>query len=101
MLVEEVFTEFTDAPTAVVNGDPGASNIRITATGQVGLLDWDESRVDVTWHDLSNLGVSILESREHQRALALSHAWEAANAWIAEPEYAAIRLSQLKQSRKP
>ena len=101
VLVEAVFAEFTDAPTAVVHGDPDASNIRITATGQVGLLDWDESRVDVTWHDLSNLGVSILESREHQRALALSDAWEAANAQITEPEYAAIRLSQLKQSRKP
>ena len=98
-LVEAVFAEFTDIPTAVVHGDPGASNIRMTATGQVGLLDWDESRVDAIWHDLSNLGVSVLDQDEHQRALALSDAWEAANAWTAEPNYAAARLARLRQSR--
>ena len=98
-LVESVFAEFTDVPTAVVHGDPGASNIRMTAKGQVGLLDWDESRVDVTWHDLSNLGVPVLAHGEHQRALALSDAWEAANAWTAEPGYASTRLAQLKQRR--
>lgn len=98
-LVESVFAEFIDAPTAVVHGDPGASNIRMTATGQVGLLDWDESRVDVTWHDLSNLGVPVLAHGEHHRALALSDAWEAANAWTAEPSYASTRLAELKQRR--
>ena len=98
-LVEAVFAEFRDVPTAVVHGDPGASNIRMTATGQVGLLDWDESRVDVIWHDLSNLGVSVLDEDEHQRALALSDAWEAANAWTAEPNYASTRLARLKRRR--
>ncbi len=98
-LVQAVFAEFADEPTAVVHGDPGASNIRMTLTGQVGLLDWDESRVDITWHDLSNLGVAILEPRQHQRALTLSDAWEAANAWTAEPAYAATRLARLKQRR--
>lgn len=97
-LVEAVFAEFTGIPTAVVHGDPGASNIRMTATGQVGLLDWDESRVDVIWHDLSNLGVSVLDRDEHQRALALSDAWEAANAWTAEPDYALTRLARLTSS---
>lgn len=98
-LVESVLAEFTDVPTTVVHGDPGASNIRMTETGQVGLLDWDESRVDVIWHDLSNLGVPVLAYGEHQRALALSDAWEAANAWTAEPGYASTRLAQLKQRR--
>lgn len=98
-LVEAVFAEFTDIPTAVVHGDPGAPNIRMTATEQVGLLDWDESRVDAIWHDLSNLGVSVLDQDEHQRALALSDAWEAANAWTAEPNYASARLARLRQSR--
>ena len=55
--------------------------------------------VDVTWHDLSNLGVPVLANGEHQRALALSDAWEAANAWTAEPGYASKRLAQLKQRR--
>ncbi len=98
-LVEEVFADFTNVPTAVVHGDPGASNIRMTPTGEVGLLDWDESRVDVTWHDLSNLGVAFLEADQHQRAQTLSDAWEAANAWAAEPDYAAMRLARLKQRR--
>ena len=98
-LVEAVFETFADAPTAVVHGDPGASNIRMTATGQVALLDWDESRVDVTWHDLSNLGVAVLEPREHRRALELSDAWEAANAWVTEPDYASARLERLRQQR--
>ncbi|MEP4591379.1 MAG: phosphotransferase [Ilumatobacter sp.] len=97
--VESVFVKFSDVPTAVVHGDPSASNIRMTATGQVGLLDWDESRVDLAWHDLSNLGVPVLAHVEHQRALALSHAWEAANAWTAEPGYASTRLAQLEQRR--
>lgn len=98
-LVEAVFAEFADVPTAVVHGDPGTSNIRMTATDQVGLLDWDESRVDVTWHDLSNLGVAVLEQREHRRAISLSNAWEATNAWITEPDYASARLERLEQHR--
>ena len=98
-LVEAVFEGFVGVPTAVVHGDPGASNIRMTATGQVGLLDWDESRVDVIWHDLSNLGVSVLEGEVHQRAQLLSDAWEAANGWTTEPAYAAARLARLKQRR--
>jgi len=60
----------------------------------VWLLDWDESRVDVTWHDLSNLGVQVLDDHEHARAQVLSHAWEAVNAWTAEPEYARHRYRQ-------
>ncbi len=98
-LVEAVFATFGDVPTAVVHGDPGPSNIRMTATGEVGLLDWDESRVDVIWHDLSNLGVQVLDQHEHRRARALSDAWEAVNAWTTEPEYASARLARLKQHR--
>ena len=55
--------------------------------------------VDVTWHDLSNLVPSILELREHQRALAPSDAWEEANAWTAELNYASMRLGRLNQPR--
>lgn len=94
-LVAEVFGRFGDVPTAVVHGDPGPSNIRIAADGRVGLLDWDEARVDLTWHDLSNLGIQILDDREHRRAQDLSNAWEAVNAWTAEPDYAMDRLRQL------
>jgi Ser/Thr protein kinase RdoA (MazF antagonist) len=94
-LLVEVFESFDDVPVSLIHGDPGASNIRITEDGRVGLLDWDESRVDVVWHDLSNLGVQVLSDEDHARAVRLSDTWEAANAWIAEPDYARQRLAQL------
>lgn len=81
---------------SVVHGDPGAPNIRIDDDGRVGLLDWDESRVDVVFHDLSELGVQVLYDDDHRRAVRLSHAWEAANAWHLEPEYARNRLKRLQ-----
>ncbi len=94
-LVLEVFASFGGVPMSLIHGDPMGSNIRITASGDVGLLDWDESRVDLTWHDLSNLGVSVLDEDSHRRALRLSDAWEAVNAWTCEPEYARTRLANL------
>ncbi len=94
-LVLEVFASFDDVAVSLIHGDPGRSNIRITDQGEVGLLDWDESRVDVTWHDLSNLGVIVLDSEAHRRANQLSDAWEAINAWTAEPDYARVRLQNL------
>jgi Ser/Thr protein kinase RdoA (MazF antagonist) len=94
-----VFEEFSDVETSVIHGDPGPSNIRIGLDGRIGLLDWDESRVDVVVHDLSNLGVQVLSDDEHGRALELSDAWEAANAWTTEPDYARRRLADLRQRR--
>ncbi len=95
--IEAVFDEMDDVPLAVVHGDPGPENIRIGADGSVGLLDWDESRVDLTWHDLSNLGIQILDDDDHRRAQLLSHAWEVANGWLEEPEYARRRLMLLRR----
>ncbi len=93
-----VFRSFRMAETAVVHGDPWGPNIRITDDGRVGLLDWDESRVDVTWHDLSNLGVPVLPPQAHAQAERLSHAWETANGWVSEPTYAIGRLAELQAS---
>lgn len=98
-VIEAVLTDFVDAPTAVVHGDPGPSNLRITAADRVALLDWDESRVDVTWHDLSNLAVRVLAPDQHRRAVDLSDAWEAVNGWCVEPVYAAQRLANLRRRR--
>jgi Ser/Thr protein kinase RdoA (MazF antagonist) len=91
-----VFAEFADAPASVVHGDPAASNIRMTDDGRVGLLDWDESRVDILLHDLSNLGVQVLNDPDRLHAQRLSHAWEAVNAWTVEPAYALQRLQNLR-----
>jgi len=90
-----VFSQWVGAPTAVVHGDVGAPNLRVTADGAIGFLDWDESRVDITAHDLSPLGVQVLDDAEHTAATRLSHAWEAANGWTAEPDYARRRLAEL------
>jgi Ser/Thr protein kinase RdoA (MazF antagonist) len=80
---------------AVVHGDPGPGNTRVTADGRIGLLDFDESRVDVCSHDLANLGVVVLDRPRHARAQLLSDAWETVNAWRTEPAYARRRLGAL------
>jgi Ser/Thr protein kinase RdoA (MazF antagonist) len=96
-----VFASMTDAPTSLIHGDPGPSNIRLDDDHRVWLLDWDESRVDVTWHDLSGLGVQVLPDDEHRRAQLLSNAWEAANGWVVEPGYARGRYELLLRSMRP
>lgn len=94
-VVLAVFASVADAPVSLIHGDPGPSNLLLDDAGRVWLLDWDESRVDVTWHDLSNLGIRVLPDDRHRRALALSHAWEAVNAWTVEPDYARRRYDAL------
>ncbi len=90
-----VFEAMGDVDTAIVHGDPGAGNVRLLDDGRVGFLDWDECRVDLVWHDLSNLGVTVLTEAEQARAERLSHAWEAINGWTIEPEYARRRFDAL------
>ena len=85
----------------VIHGDPGPSNIRLADDGSVGLIDFDESRVDVTCLDLANLGVQILDDEQHQLALDLADAWEAVNGWISEPGYARRRWQTLQARRNP
>lgn len=76
-----------DGEPTVIHGDPCAANIRI-AGDRVGFLDWDEARVDHPWLDLADIpGLDV-----PPEATAAIHAWEAANAWLLEPEYARRRL---------
>jgi Ser/Thr protein kinase RdoA (MazF antagonist) len=85
------------APEAVVHGDPGPANIRITPAG-VGLLDWDESRVDATDLDLAQLpGIDLPPDRLAVARTAVT-AWEAANGWTVEPSYARRQLAILHAS---
>ncbi len=91
-----VFASFVDHPRSVLHGDPTASNLRLDADGRVGLLDFDESRVDVAAHDLSNLGVQVLDDDAHRRAERLSNAWEAVNGWLVEREYARERYRSIR-----
>jgi Ser/Thr protein kinase RdoA (MazF antagonist) len=87
--------ELAGAPQAVVHGDPGAANIRVTEVG-VGFLDWDEARVDCTDLDLAELPVSDLPPGRLKIARTAATAWEAANGWIIEPAYARRRLAMLQ-----
>jgi len=85
-------------PEAVVHGDPGAANIRI-ADGEIGLLDWDEARVDCVDLDLAELPAAGLPPGRLAEARRAATAWEAANGWIVEPTYARRRLELLQAGR--
>jgi Ser/Thr protein kinase RdoA (MazF antagonist) len=90
-------------PVAVVHGDAGPSNIRISGDGP-GLLDWDESRVDYTDLDLADLPGSELAGLPPARLAAARTAvtaWEAANGWAAEPSYARRQLARLRRAEPP
>jgi Ser/Thr protein kinase RdoA (MazF antagonist) len=83
------------AAPAVVHGDPGPQNLRLRG-GRVGLLDWDESRVDcpeldLAWLPLDRLGLV----KEPARTAA--EAWEVANGWTVEPDHARRRLVALRR----
>ena len=86
------------SPQAVVHGDPGPANIRISAEGP-GLLDWDEARVDYTDLDLAELPGGELPLPRLTLAREAVTAWEAANGWIIEPSYAQQRLDLLRSGR--
>jgi Ser/Thr protein kinase RdoA (MazF antagonist) len=80
----------------VNHGDVGAGNILVTDTG-IALLDWDESRVDVPWFDFAFLppDVEINVPVDAGALRTAGVAWEAATCWVAEPDYAAMRLAEL------
>jgi aminoglycoside phosphotransferase (APT) family kinase protein len=101
--VREAWAAIADEPTSVVHGDPGASNIRIR-DGRAGLLDWDEARVDASALDLAYLPVDLageLGMERLARARRAAGAWEAANSWLLEPEYARRRLARLEEATAP
>ncbi|MYH68139.1 MAG: phosphotransferase [Dehalococcoidia bacterium] len=83
----------------VIHGDPSPTNIRIDGE-RVGLLDWDEARVDSPLLDLGALPdseVAGLTEEEFQRARRASVAWEVAVCWQLEDEYARRRLRELRE----
>jgi len=86
------------SPQAVVHGDPGPANVRISADGP-GLLDWDEARVDYTDLDLAELPGGELPPPRLAAARQAATAWEAANGWIIEPSYARHQLQLLRSGR--
>ena len=84
---------------SVVHGDPGAQNLRLTRTG-VGMLDWDEARVDASVLDLAEnpLAAEFVQPRSRLiAAQTAATAWEAANGWLIEPDYARRKLAALRE----
>jgi Ser/Thr protein kinase RdoA (MazF antagonist) len=78
---------------AVVHGDPGPQNLRLRGH-RVGILDWDESRVDCPELDLAWLPLDRLGPRR-EPARTAAEAWEVANGWTVEPDHAHRRLAEL------
>ncbi len=81
-------------PACVVHGDPNPGNIRMTAD-RVGLLDWDESRVDTP--DLDLLlphNAADLDEGTYDTVAQASAAWEAAVCW--GDDYAVRRLAEVR-----
>lgn len=88
------WARLTGRQTCVVHGDHNPSNIRITRD-RVGLIDWDESHVDVPDLDLvlpnnaAGLDDVVLDI-----AAQASAAWEAAVCW--GDEFAIKRLAEVR-----
>lgn len=97
--VRAAWASLPDVADVVVHGDPGPGNIRIGDDGRIGLLDWDEARVDSAWFDLADLPIRRLPPDSVTVAAAAAHAWEAANGWNIEPNYARWRLELLDAYR--
>lgn len=89
------WAQLAGRPEAVVHGDPGPANIRVHEDG-IGLLDWDEARVDYTDLDLADLPASGPSSPQLNTAQIAVTAWEAANGWLVEPSYARRQLALLR-----
>ncbi|WP_426511731.1 phosphotransferase enzyme family protein [Dactylosporangium sp. McL0621] len=82
-------------PTCVVHGNPtNPGNVRVTAD-RVGLIDWDESHVDVPDLDLVLPGNAAgLDDGAYDIAAQASAAWEAAVCW--DDEYSVRRLAEVR-----
>ena len=97
-LCRQAWSELPREPESLVHGDPSPSNILIDGD-KVGLLDWDEARVDSPLLDLGAMpdaelaGLSPDDSHRAQRATV---AWEVAVCWELEPDYARRRLKELR-----
>ncbi|MEM7132840.1 MAG: phosphotransferase [Chloroflexota bacterium] len=72
-------------PQSVVHGDLNPSNILITPDKRPALIDWDESRVDLSCFDWLAIAKEGQAAPEERQALL---AWEIAVCWHVEPDYA-------------
>ncbi len=98
-LCRDAWSDIPDGEQSVVHGDPSPTNIRIDGD-TVGLLDWDEARVDSPLLDLGALPDAEsagLPEEDFRRAQHASVAWEVAVCWQLESDYARRRLRELRE----
>ena len=80
--------------TCVIHSDPTPGNIRLTADW-VGIIDWDESHVDVPDLDLVlPHNAAGLDDGAHDIAAQAWAAWEAAVCW--DDEHSVKRLAEVR-----
>lgn len=81
-------------PTSVVHGDPNPRNIRVTDE-RVGLIDWDESHVDVSDLDLDlPHNAAGYDPATKDMVEQASAAWEAAVCW--KDDHAVAQLARVR-----
>ena len=98
-LCRDAWSDLPRGQESVVHGDPSASNILIDGD-RVGLLDWDEARVDSPLLDLGALGeaeLAGLPTDDFRLAQRAAVAWEVAVCWQLESDYARRRLKELRE----
>ena len=98
-LCRDAWSDLPRGQESVVHGDPSASNILIDGD-RVGLLDWDEARVDSPLLDLGALGeaeLAGLPTDDFRLAQRAAVAWEVAVCWQLEGDYARRRLKELRE----
>jgi aminoglycoside phosphotransferase (APT) family kinase protein len=96
-LVRRAWRSIDHGPLSAIHGDPGGGNVLVDDRGGIGLIDWDESRVDVPWFDFALLPGEVPTPTSRGRLMAAGVAWEAATCWVTEPGYAAGRLDELRR----
>ncbi len=90
------WSEVANRSRSVVHGDLNASNVIWTVNGGIGLIDWDEARVDGTLFDNFQIGRHDPGGVEGMAVLA----WEIASSWVLEPEYAKRMAEKLRAIRE-
>ncbi|MXY36558.1 MAG: phosphotransferase [Dehalococcoidia bacterium] len=98
-LCRAAWKELPEGEPAVIHGDPSPTNIRIDGD-RVGLLDWDEARIDSPLLDLGALPdaeSASLPPGDFDRIRRASVAWEVAVCWQLESDYAQRRLKELRE----
>ena len=89
----------------VVHGDLGAAAV-LVGGDRVGIIDWDEARVDAPAFDLAALhaaagpGLVDVPGLSSQQLADAALAWETATCWSVEPAYARRCLHQLREQHQ-